>query len=324
MADYININGNNIPIRASDPSNPILGEIWYNSTTNALKGQGFDSGSWSTTPNKNNNNFYFMSGGTATSAVKAGGRVDGPQLSGSQVEEYDGSSWTTQTSLPTAQDSGSGNGPSGSFLFGGSNNSSTTFLYDGAWTTGPSVNTGSPNRYYTSFGAGQTSSVVAGGEGPGGTVRNRTEEWNGSSWTSVTNMPTAAESPNGWGVESSGVALGGGPTPVVGNKTQEYDGTTWSLGTNAPASSSAFGVAGESQTAGLVWGGNLSPNQTTLLYDGTSYTTSPATIPTGGSNNAKGYIGSQSAAIAADQPPISSFASFEFTKGATTVTFSGS
>ena len=38
MADYININGNNIPIRASDPSNPILGEIWYNSTTNLLKG----------------------------------------------------------------------------------------------------------------------------------------------------------------------------------------------------------------------------------------------------------------------------------------------
>jgi hypothetical protein len=40
MADYININGNNIPIRASDPSNPILGEVWYNLTTNALKGQG--------------------------------------------------------------------------------------------------------------------------------------------------------------------------------------------------------------------------------------------------------------------------------------------
>ena len=39
MATYININGNNVPIRASDPSNPILGEIWYNTTTSALKGQ---------------------------------------------------------------------------------------------------------------------------------------------------------------------------------------------------------------------------------------------------------------------------------------------
>ena len=48
MADYININGNNIPIRASDPSNPIQGEIWYNSTTNLLKGQGFQAAAWAT------------------------------------------------------------------------------------------------------------------------------------------------------------------------------------------------------------------------------------------------------------------------------------
>tara|TARA_Y100001951_G_scaffold35892_1_gene28349 strand:- start:88 stop:240 length:153 start_codon:yes stop_codon:yes gene_type:complete len=38
MADYIDIKGGLIQILSSDPSNPIEGEIWYNSTSNDLKG----------------------------------------------------------------------------------------------------------------------------------------------------------------------------------------------------------------------------------------------------------------------------------------------
>jgi hypothetical protein len=41
MATYKDIHGNNIPIRSSNPSNPITGEIWYNTTSNELKGQIF-------------------------------------------------------------------------------------------------------------------------------------------------------------------------------------------------------------------------------------------------------------------------------------------
>ena len=55
MASYINIHGNNIPIRASDPSNPLLGEIWYNSTTNLLKGRlASGAAAWSSLANRNN------------------------------------------------------------------------------------------------------------------------------------------------------------------------------------------------------------------------------------------------------------------------------
>jgi hypothetical protein len=49
MADYINIKGQNIEVVASDPANPTLGQIWYNSTSNTLKGQGFATrslGNW--------------------------------------------------------------------------------------------------------------------------------------------------------------------------------------------------------------------------------------------------------------------------------------
>jgi hypothetical protein len=38
MAEYINIKGQNIEVVASDPANPTIGQIWYNSTSNTLKG----------------------------------------------------------------------------------------------------------------------------------------------------------------------------------------------------------------------------------------------------------------------------------------------
>ena len=38
MAAYTGIQGQNILIVSSDPANPTEGQIWYNSTTNLLKG----------------------------------------------------------------------------------------------------------------------------------------------------------------------------------------------------------------------------------------------------------------------------------------------
>ncbi len=38
MANYTDIQGQNILIVSSDPSNPTEGQIWYNTTTNLLKG----------------------------------------------------------------------------------------------------------------------------------------------------------------------------------------------------------------------------------------------------------------------------------------------
>jgi hypothetical protein len=49
MAEYINIRGQSIEVVASDPANPTLGQIWYNSTSNTLKGGGVSTaGSWAT------------------------------------------------------------------------------------------------------------------------------------------------------------------------------------------------------------------------------------------------------------------------------------
>jgi hypothetical protein len=49
MAEYINIKGQSIEVVASDPANPTQGQIWYNSTSNTLKGGGVSAfGSWAT------------------------------------------------------------------------------------------------------------------------------------------------------------------------------------------------------------------------------------------------------------------------------------
>ena len=38
MATYITIKGATIQVIAGDPANPVEGQVWYNSTTNKLKG----------------------------------------------------------------------------------------------------------------------------------------------------------------------------------------------------------------------------------------------------------------------------------------------
>jgi hypothetical protein len=48
MATYKEIKGTQIEVLASDPSNPVEGQVWYNSTSNVLKGQSVtSSGAWS-------------------------------------------------------------------------------------------------------------------------------------------------------------------------------------------------------------------------------------------------------------------------------------
>ena len=39
MTTYKEIRGTNIEVLASDPSNPVEGQVWFNSTDNVLKGQ---------------------------------------------------------------------------------------------------------------------------------------------------------------------------------------------------------------------------------------------------------------------------------------------
>jgi hypothetical protein len=54
MATYKEIHGTDIETIASDPSNPVVGQVWYNTTTQQLKGYRQVMGNaWSTGGNLN-------------------------------------------------------------------------------------------------------------------------------------------------------------------------------------------------------------------------------------------------------------------------------
>jgi hypothetical protein len=48
MATFKEIYGTNVEALASDPANPIEGQIWYNTTSQTLKGYALVAGSWAT------------------------------------------------------------------------------------------------------------------------------------------------------------------------------------------------------------------------------------------------------------------------------------
>jgi hypothetical protein len=110
-------------------------------------------------------------------------------------------------------------------------------------------------------GAGtQTAGLAFGGYDGTPTYTGATEEYNGSTWTTVPpGLNTARTALAGAGTQTAGLAMGGeapgsGPTAA----TEEYNGSTW---TNSNSLNTPRGqLAGcGTQTAGLAFGGEPAP-----------------------------------------------------------------
>ena len=99
MATYKEIKGTDVEVVSSDPANPVVGQVWYNTTTQELKGyKQFIGNAWSTGGNLNTAKSELGSAGTQTSALAFGGSGGG-----AQTESYDGSSWTEVNDLNTSR-----------------------------------------------------------------------------------------------------------------------------------------------------------------------------------------------------------------------------
>ena len=77
MTTYKEIRGTNIEAVASDPSNPVEGQVWYNTTTNVVKGFIVSTGSWATGGDLNTGRRVFTGAGTQTAALAFGSRTPG-------------------------------------------------------------------------------------------------------------------------------------------------------------------------------------------------------------------------------------------------------
>jgi hypothetical protein len=81
-----------------------------------------------------------------------------------------------------------------------------------------------------------------------------TEEYDGTSWTTVNSLNTARRQLAGAGIQTAALAFGGGP-PSIG-ATEEYDGNSWAT---SPASlnTARTNLAGCGiQTSALAFGGD--------------------------------------------------------------------
>ena len=97
MTTYKELKGTNIEVNSSDPSNPIEGQVWYNTTSNVLKGlRPTLSGSWATGGALNNARSTLAAAGSQTAALGFGGY---PSPSRNYTESYDGTSWTEVNDL---------------------------------------------------------------------------------------------------------------------------------------------------------------------------------------------------------------------------------
>jgi hypothetical protein len=148
--------------------------------------------------------------------------------------------------------------------------------------------------------APQNAALGAGGYGPGTTHQAIVEEYNGSSWSEVNNLPRGMGRLFGLGTQTAAIFGGGfGGSPATNYaETFEYDGTNWAEGGDLNTAR-GMGINFGTQTAGLFGGGgNFGPSSTVEAeveeYNGTSWT-EVNNIPNATRNNAS--FGTQTAGV---------------------------
>ncbi len=229
MADYKEIVGTRVKAVSANPSDPTNGQVWYNSTDEALKYKKANAGgAWSSGGNLNTGRSSGGMFGPQTAAIYFGGRLaPGP---GAQdiVESYNGSSWTEVGDLNEAKDETAGAGTSTAGLaFGGEPTTANVESWNGSsWTETTNMNTA--KDYHSNAGT-QTSALAFGGEDPGG-MSAKTESWNGSAWTEVNDLNTGRDQGASAGTDNTSALMFTGDT--VGNgtatdKTEQWNGSSW-------------------------------------------------------------------------------------------------
>jgi len=292
MTTFKEIRGTAIQSVSSDPTNPEVGQIWYNNTIGVLKGYRSLGGVWAAGGNLPVTNHQSGGAGIQTANVIFGGTAPpaNPQKTAATFE-YDGSTWSPGGNMNTSRTGPSGAGTqtaalgAGGYKFPGASDDAET--YDGStWTNITSMPTAD---IYASTGT-QISALYA--------ALGTTLEYSAPSWSSGGALNTPRQEGSMAGTQTAALFFGGGPQTAASNATEEYDGSAWTAGgTMNTARGIQIGGTGASQTAAVAFGG-AGPTEpqvsaATELYDGTSWTTT-GSLATARSRSLKG--GSQGTA----------------------------
>ena len=264
MASYKEIHGTKIEAVAEDPSNPVEGQVWYNTTSNVVKGSiRTAAGSWATTSALNTARFYGSGAGTVNSAIMVSGET--PSGDTPNVETWNGSSWTEIANISDAKRGGASAGADNTAVieFGGytpspAGNVATCEYWNGSsWTEVADLNTA--RRYLA--GSGEYPSALAYGGYISSGVAN-TESWNGSAWTEVNDLNNARNNMGSCGTDNTNALLSG-------SNTESWNGSTW---TEIADLNAARGAQGAGNTSNAIFFGGPPTSALTEEWDGSSWT----------------------------------------------------
>ena len=276
MAEYIGIKGSTIQTIAGDPPAPIVGQVWYNSTSTVLKGYGAQgTGAWASGGALNTGRRQIASSVMAPSSGMLGAGGTTPP-STAVVEKYDGTSWTEVNNINTGRRNAGGCGTVNTavVIAGGQTSGTPTItaiceLYDGtSWAEVNNLN--AVKTGMAPGGAGSsTAGLLAGGSAPSNV--DQTESWDGTCWTELNNLNTAKESVTQFGTQTASVVAGGWSTTYLA-ETETWNGTSWTEVNNLNTGR-GWATGGGSTTAGIVFGGTTgTATGVTEKWDGTSWT----------------------------------------------------
>ena len=212
---------------------------------------------WSESGDLNTARFSGGGMGTQTAALMAAGSTSGDAPFLLVAETYDGSTWTEVGDLGTQRYGITGAGTQTAGLaFGRTYYPPTnvrkgeTEEWDGtSWTESGDLNTA--RGYLHGFGI-QTAAVGAGGMiTPGTAATANVEEYNGSTWSEVNNLPATSRHSAAAGTLTAGLTMG---KPPQGNTCLFYDGTNWTSAPNLGTGRSAIQGDG-TQTSAFAGGG---------------------------------------------------------------------
>ena len=263
----------------------------------------YDGSSWTTGGNLNTGRNQGAASGTNTAGLVFGGNPNR-----TNTEGYDGTSWSNKPALATGVEdtSGSAQGTNAEAFQAGQSaspisivqnwNSSANVVTAGAWASGGALSTS--RRYIRGFGT-KTAGVAASGYTT--SPSDKTEEYDGSSYSNGGNLGTARYSAAACGILTAGLLFGGlNTTPSKRAQTEQYDGSSWSEQSDLNTARGELGGCGTTAAA-LAFGGQSAPPgagvDTTEEWGGSSWTSSP-----NGLNQARkgevGGAGTQTAAVA--------------------------
>lgn len=307
MATYYGTYGQKVQYLASDPSDPQIGQVWYNSTSAVLKvRQQTTVNAWASGGTLPAGTRVAGGAGTQTAAIVFAGISPG-NAAQTTTRYYNGTTWSIPPASMNTGRYALGSATAGSQTaalgFGGDlvgPLTAETESYNGtSWTVVNSLNT---TRASLGGAGTQTAALAFGGSNPPTTRTTSTETWNGTSWTASGALPVAKVQMGDFGIQTAAISAGGETTVVVAT-TESFNGSTWTAVSSMNTARSGLGGAG-TQTAGLAFGGYVGTptfSAATELWNGTSWTSNPTGL--GSARYGPTGSGTQASALSTGGPP---------------------